>query len=142
MPTYEILYQSSTANPATGTGTTVEVHLVQDSIAKHPDTGSGSEYVDYVNIDHEPCSTDEVVVKLRDLDFSPGDIDRIVSEGSVRIAAEHLSTIKNDDDNAWEVRFSAPLDSPSTATFYFGSGAPPEKIKVKIKKQGDTSSCP
>lgn len=137
---HEIIYQSTSTPAVCGEGNTVEVHLVQDSVAKHPDAGSTSEYVAFVNVYYDANSDQEFVLTLLSASFVPGDIRRVVSEGDDEDAAAHGAPVPI--SGGWEVHFSEPRATPSTATFYFGVGAPPDKIKVKIKKQEDEYRCP
>ena len=71
MPIYEIVYQSS-ATPVCGSGTSVTVHLVQDDVAMHPDAGSTSEFVDYVNVYYQPNETQDFVLHLMNTAYEAG----------------------------------------------------------------------
>lgn len=140
---YEILYQDSAVQPGCGNTNAVTVHLVQDSIVKHPTATShfvDTIYVYYSGTDAYPQFT---LTMLND-EYDAGDVRPVVTQGDSRDAASIASgPTRVENEDKWVTVFNAPSGSPSSVTFYFGVGAPPTKVKVVIKKQEDAPApCP
>jgi hypothetical protein len=142
---YEIKFQDTSEPVWCDSESEVEVRLVQTDIAEFPPSGGTPEYVDEIIVYYSGTASGEFTLNLTKLDtesYEVSEPDRMVLAGASSHGARASSPSLSHDETTWTVTFTWPasLASVSTVVFTFGTGGPPTKLKVVVKKQEFT--CP
>lgn len=134
---HKIIYDLATGNSACFSTSSATVDLVQHAIVQHDRS-----YVEQIDIIYSPATgggfpTSAFTLTMNDTSYSITPITRTVLTNDN--GSTHSVT---NGGTAYTVTFSAP-DADGEVLFEFGtSSGPGTKLKVKVKRQTSTFTCP